>query len=90
MGWDGPGRGGRGAGINGPADKIISEAMLKKGSLAAPRAIHSPLSLLSPAPRKSKTTPARNGSSLSLSLWKLINELDSAPCKFVASVKCKV
>lgn len=67
MGWDGPGRRGRGAGINGPADKIISEAMLKKGSLAAPRAIHSPLSLLSPAPRKSKTTPARDASSLSLS-----------------------
>lgn len=67
-GWDGMGRRGRGAGINGPADKIISEAMLKKGSLAAPRAIHSPLSLLSPGPRKSKTTPARNGSSLSLSL----------------------
>lgn len=35
-----------GAGINGLADKIISEAMLKKGSLAAPRAILS-LSLLS-------------------------------------------
>lgn len=35
-----------GAGINGLADKIISEAMLKKGSLAAPRAILS-LSLFS-------------------------------------------
>lgn len=31
-------------------------------------------------------TPARDAPSLR----KLINELDSAPCKFVASVKCKV